>query len=67
MEEEKTYEDKKMVCFCGVEFIWTRGEQAFLNDLATQGKINAVQQPKRCPPCRQEHKAQRERRQNSEY
>ena len=48
------YEDEKLVCEdCGVEFIFTVGEQEFY---AEKGLVN---KPKRCPECR------KKRRQNN--
>lgn len=41
------YDDEKLVCEdCGVEFIFTEGEQEFY---AEKGLVN---KPKRCPDCR---------------
>ena len=48
------YEDKTIVCAdCGQEFTFTASEQAFY---AEKGFTDA---PKRCKPCRQSRKAQR--------
>ena len=48
------YEDKTIVCAdCGQEFTFTASEQAFY---AEKGFTDA---PKRCKPCRQARKAQR--------
>ena len=52
--EKDMYEDEKLVCEdCGVEFIFTVGEQEFY---AEKGLVN---KPKRCPDCR------KKRRQNN--
>ena len=41
------YEDEKLVCEdCGMEFMFTVGEQEFY---AEKGLVN---KPKRCPECR---------------
>lgn len=45
-------ENIEVKCFCGAQFTWTKGEQAFMNDLFAKGRIEEVQQPKRCPECR---------------
>ena len=58
----KEYQDIELICLCGAPFIWTSGEQKFLNDLADEGKIASVQQPRRCVPCRQQKKTQMKRR-----
>jgi len=48
------YEDKAIICAdCGQEFTFTASEQAFY---AEKGFTDA---PKRCKPCRQARKAQR--------
>ena len=54
------YQDIEITCLCGQPFIWTAGEQSFLNDLVLDGKIPSVQQPKRCIPCRKRKKEERE-------
>jgi hypothetical protein len=41
--------DRRLRCVqCGREFIFEAGEQAFF-------KEKGFQDPKRCPPCRQQH------------
>ena len=48
------YEDRNITCAdCGQEFVFTESEQAFY---AEKGFTDA---PKRCKPCRQARKAQR--------
>ncbi|KKT20036.1 MAG: hypothetical protein UW07_C0019G0008 [Candidatus Nomurabacteria bacterium GW2011_GWF2_43_8] len=56
------YNDIELVCLCGEPFVWSAGEQTFINDLYEKGKIPSVQQPKRCVPCRKKKKEQRERK-----
>jgi len=51
------YEDEKLICEdCGVEFVFTEGEQQFY---AEKGLLN---KPKRCPECRKAHKKAHRRR-----
>lgn len=50
------YHDITITCACGEQFVWTAGEQEFMNDLLEKGKIQEVKQPKRCKECRLEHK-----------
>lgn len=59
MEETKEYEDKDLVCLCGERFVWTMGEQKFLDDLLASGKVDEVKQPKRCKPCRLKKREER--------
>ena len=48
------YQDKSLQCSdCGREFIFTAGEQEFYS---SRGLLN---EPKRCPDCRQRRKAER--------
>jgi len=58
------YEDITLNCTCGREFIWTAGEQAFMNDLYEKGKIAEVCAPKRCKECRLEKKRRIEGRES---
>ena len=53
------YQDIEIICICGASFIWTIGEQKFLNDLLEKGKIGMVIEPKRCIPCRRKKKEER--------
>lgn len=54
-------EDKTLVCIgCGKEFVFTEGEQKFFAD-------KALSEPKRCVPCREAKKRERERQENSNY
>lgn len=55
------YQDIELVCICGRPFTWTRGEQEFMNDLFEKGKVNEVQQPRRCKDCRLKKRKERER------
>ena len=49
-----TYTDKSLQCAdCGTTFTFTAGEQEFYS---AKGLVN---EPKRCPSCRQDRKAQR--------
>lgn len=69
MEE---YQDIDLVCICGKSFVWTRGEQKFVNDLREKGKLDRrdpasgeiipgeVKTPKRCKECREEKRRERE-------
>lgn len=48
-------EDIELVCTekgCGRNFIYTKGEQNFMNGLMEDGRIKAVTAPKRCEECR---------------
>ena len=60
------FQDIELVCACGKEFIWSIGEQEFINDLYNKGKIEKVNQPKRCVSCRRKNKEERERREQNE-
>lgn len=43
-----TFNDKYLVCNdCGLQFVWSAGEQAFFADRGL------THQPKRCKPCKQ--------------
>lgn len=54
---EKTYKDIESICIeCGKEFIWTEGEQSFMNQLLENKKIKNIVQPKRCKDCRMKRK-----------
>lgn len=60
--------DIEITCICGKPFIWTAGEQEFINDLHFKGKIDKVNRPKRCVPCRQKKKEERaQQEQNKDY
>jgi len=51
-----SYEDKDIYCpDCKEDFVWTAGEQQFYEE-------REYTPPKRCKPCRDERKAQREAR-----
>jgi len=49
-------EDITIKCSCGKVFVWTRGEQEFMEDLLERGKIEEIYSPKRCPDCRRKKK-----------
>jgi len=52
---QPSYQDQTLQCRdCGVEFIWTSGEQAFY------ASKNPANQPSRCPSCRARARAARE-------
>lgn len=59
--EPNILEDIKLSCVgCKTEFVWTKGEQAFLQDLYEKGMLNGgVVPPKRCKKCRAERKAKK--------
>lgn len=65
---ENQFEDVALKCICGVDFIWTSGEQNFLQRLIDEGKTNndgtaiTFTQPKRCAPCRKKKKEARRKR-----
>jgi hypothetical protein len=59
------YQDIEKTCVCGKGFIWTSGEQLFMNRLYEEGKIKEIVEPKRCPDCRKKKKERYEQRQNS--
>lgn len=66
MNEE--YKDIQLTCLCGEPFVWEAGEQKFLNDLASDGKIPSVQVPKRCVDCRRKKRELRDANKNqTEY
>lgn len=51
----ETYGDRVLQCRdCGLDFVWTAGEQAFY------ASKNLVNQPSRCPACRAAAKAARQ-------
>lgn len=66
------FEDKELICTCGDPFIWTKGEQHFLNDLLEKGKLDETKDgivipgkiipPKRCKNCRMKRKLEREQK-----
>ena len=56
------YQDIEKICVqCKRQFVWSAGEQHFINRLHEEGKIQSVTEPKRCPDCR---KQKRERFEN---
>ena len=68
------FENKDLTCICGAQFVWTSGEQKFMNDLLEKGKFDKVDKntgetitgeimtPKRCVPCRRKKKEERQSR-----
>ena len=60
-------EDKKIVCFCGEEFIWTAGAQKFIEQLKQDGKIDEVHEPRRCFDCRVKRKKQIKDKEENQY
>lgn len=63
------FQDKQLICEhlldkdtgerCGKHFVWTKGEQAFMQDLFENGKIPEVVTPRRCRECRLKKKQDR--------
>jgi hypothetical protein len=60
---KKYYSDVRIVCRdCGQEFVWTGGEQSFVQRLIDEGKKwrsgeeIVFAEPKRCPGCRAKKK-----------
>lgn len=52
--------DKTIKCTnCKVEFIFTDGEQKYLQNLVNEGKIQEFNLPKRCVKCRKIHKEEK--------
>ena len=62
------YEDMEVVCRCGVPFVWTQGEQSFLQSLVEEEKVNkdgspvTFTKPKRCEDCRRKKREEREKK-----
>lgn len=54
MNNETEFADKTYRCVCGEKFVWTVGEQKFMDGLLKNEKIQRVTPPKRCIPCRQD-------------
>ena len=61
------YQDINLTCVCNSPFVWTRGEQLFINKLKDEGKIPSVQTPRRCLDCRAKKKAERKAAKEKEY
>lgn len=53
-------QDIQIRCACGEEFVWTVGEQRFMQSLLSDGKITELRSPKRCKDCRAKKKAEKE-------
>lgn len=50
---ETQIQDIEHVCIeCNNYYLWTAGEQKFLNKLVEDKKIEKATPPKRCPACR---------------
>ena len=63
IKKRKMYQEIKKICVqCKEEFVWTEGEQRFMNRLFEEGKIQKVVEPKRCPDCRKEKRKRFENR-----
>ncbi len=57
------FSDKELICVgCREDFTWTSGEQEFMSGLLEDGKINQIITPRRCKPCREKSKQERESR-----
>lgn len=55
--------DKQLTCKeCGSSFVYTEAMQQKLKELAESGKIDRVNEPKRCQPCRAAKKRQHQER-----
>lgn len=53
--------DINLVCKdCKAPFTFTVGEQEFFEKLVAEGKMEVLQQPKRCAACRKIRKQQKE-------
>lgn len=64
------YQDKELVCQeknCGRSFIFTAGEQNFLQGLYEDGKIQAITAPKRCEDCKAKKKERFARMEKKNY
>lgn len=51
----KSFQDIDKVCIeenCKAPFVWTAGEQSFMQQLHDEGKIKEINPPKRCSDCR---------------
>lgn len=57
--------DIDITCGCGASFIWTAGEQKFMEQLKEEGKIDQINKPKRCPNCRADKKRRFEAKERS--
>lgn len=58
---DSLFEDIELRCVqCENPFTWTKGEQAFMNDLLEKGKISQVMTPKRCKECRAKKRKERD-------
>ena len=45
-------------------FLWTDGEQKFMQRLLEEGKIDTIVEPRRCANCRKKRKDHKARTQN---
>ena len=48
--------DQKIKCVCGKEFVWTIGEQKFMETLQDRGLVQEIHAPRRCLECRAKRK-----------
>jgi len=70
MDNLKSFKDILITCICGKSFVWTAGEQRFLQNLIDDGKTNrdgspiSFTRPKRCLECRLKKKEEYRRREN---
>lgn len=59
--------DQNLVCVnpkCEYpNFVWTEGEQKFMQRLLEEGKIDTIIPPRRCPECRKKRKENKSRNQ----
>lgn len=64
----QNYQDIEKTCVqCKRQFVWTTGEQHFINRLHEEDKIQSVTEPKRCPDCRKQKRERFENRQPQEF
>lgn len=61
------YQEKSLVCFCGERFVWTSGEQSFMNTLLQEGRIPAVKTPRNCPKCRERRREERQVKESQNF
>ncbi len=62
------YKNIEKTCVqCKRDFVWTAGEQHFINRLHEEGKIQSVTKPKRCPDCRKQKRERFENRSPQEF
>lgn len=49
---------------CQAEDVWERGEQKFMLQLQTEGKVDSIKMPTLCRKCRAERKAAKAQQQS---